>query len=37
MTRSWITSVVRTVDRALISIAAIGLVAMMVHISLDIL
>lgn len=37
MTRSWISSVVRTVDRALVIIAAIGLVAMMVHISLDIL
>ncbi len=37
MTHIWITRIVRNVDRALIVIAAIGLVAMMVHISLDIL
>ena len=37
MTRNFATSIVATLDRVLIFIAAIGLVAMMVHISLDIL
>lgn len=37
MARNWITGVVRVLDRALIVVAAIGLVAMMLHISLDIL
>lgn len=37
MTPVWITTLVRGADRALIAIASVGLMAMMLHISIDIL